>query len=131
MAMIKGTAGNDWLMGTNLFDTISGGAGNDVIMGGAGNDKMAGGSGADTFVFTTPSWGNANGADVITDFRVGEDVLHFHNPTSAVASLADLALSQVGTDTVISYGTAGESVTLVGVDLEQLMSHVSTDFFFS
>jgi serralysin len=131
MAMIKGTAGNDGLVGTSLFDTINAGAGDDWIIGGAGNDKMAGGSGADTFVFTTPSWGNANGADVITDFQVGEDVLHFHNPSSGMASFADLALSQVGTSTVISYGTAGESITLVGVDLGELMSHASTDFLFS
>lgn len=49
----------------------------------------------------------------------------------SVESLDDLTFSQVGDDTVISYGHTGESITLLGVDLTQLQLHASTDFLFS
>src|SRR5262245_28395109 len=148
MAMIKGTTGNDRLVGTSTYDTIngdagddtidggagndkiSGGAGNDVLFGSYGNDQLSGGGGSDTFVFST-FYGNPNGVDVITDFQVGLDVLHFAKPGWQTASMNDLTFSQVGGDTVISYGSAGEAITLTGVDLSQLMAHASHDFLFS
>lgn len=49
---INGTAGPDYLTGTNSSDTISGGAGNDIIIGGGGNDSISGGSGIDTLLLS-------------------------------------------------------------------------------
>ena len=46
-------------------------------------------------------------------------------------SLNDLSFSQVGNDTVISFGNYGESITLTGVSVAQLHLHASTDFLFS
>ena len=138
MAAIKGTNGNDWLVGTSTDDTfigsngadyISDGGGNDVLLGNAGNDVLSGGSGSDTFAFAIP-YSSTNSADVITDFEVGVDVLHFDKFGWQSASMNDLALSQVGSDTVISYGY-GETVTLSGVTLSQLMAHATHDFLFS
>jgi hypothetical protein len=70
---------------------------------------------------------------VISDFQVGVDVLEFRSAfsTGQVESLDDLAFSQVGNDTVISYGYTGESITLTGVNLAELQLHASTDFLFS
>jgi len=48
---IKGTAGNDHLVGKKASDVIDGGGGNDVITGGPnGNDTICGGPGNDTIV---------------------------------------------------------------------------------
>ncbi|HMI81690.1 MAG TPA: calcium-binding protein [Solirubrobacterales bacterium] len=48
---IKGTAGNDHLVGKKASDVIDGGGGNDVITGGPnGNDTICGGPGNDTLV---------------------------------------------------------------------------------
>jgi Ca2+-binding RTX toxin-like protein len=45
---IKGTAGNDHLVGKKGHDVIDGGGGNDTIDGGRGNDTICGGPGDDT-----------------------------------------------------------------------------------
>jgi hypothetical protein len=56
------------------------------------------------------------------------DVIEFAGP--GTNSLDELSFSQVGNDTVISYGYNGSSITLVGVGLEQLMAHQAHDFLF-
>ena len=42
MPLIKGTANNDFLFGTDQFDYIHGGACDDTFDCGTGNDKLAG-----------------------------------------------------------------------------------------
>jgi Ca2+-binding RTX toxin-like protein len=63
MALIQGTAGNDFLVGGNANDTLNGLAGNDQLYGDAGNDRLiggggddwiGGGDGKDTAVFSGP-----------------------------------------------------------------------------
>ncbi|MAM62781.1 hypothetical protein [Maritimibacter sp. UBA3975] len=66
---LKGCRGDDWLYGGTGNDRLIGGRGEDVLVGGPGHDVMTGGPGSDRFVFN--DWG----ADVITDFRPGEDTL--------------------------------------------------------
>jgi Ca2+-binding RTX toxin-like protein len=129
-----GNAGDNTLNGGLGDDRLSGNEGKDVLIGGFGNDQLTGGSDADTFVFATRSYGQQSGTDVIMDFQVGTDVVQFHNPYwggNGVHSLDDLTFSQAGSDTVISYGYTGDSITLRNVDLEQLMSHAATDFLFT
>ncbi|MFC5354344.1 M10 family metallopeptidase [Azospirillum himalayense] len=46
-----GGAGNDVLIGNELDNSLSGGAGNDTLSGGAGNDTLDGGPGVDTALF--------------------------------------------------------------------------------
>src|SRR5206468_9811026 len=55
------------LVGNELNNVITGGAGNDTINGAAGNDKLTGGLGADTFHFD----GNG-GRDTIADFSAAQ-----------------------------------------------------------
>jgi Ca2+-binding RTX toxin-like protein len=128
-----GTDGRNTINGGGGDDTISAGGDNDIVFGGNGNDWMAGGNGSDTFVFTSAFYGSQNGMDTIADFRVGEDILEFRSAGWAgpIESLEDLAFSQVGNDTVISYGNAGESITLVGVDVAQLHLQAATSFLFT
>jgi Ca2+-binding RTX toxin-like protein len=80
MATINGTAGNDFLIGTNSDDTISGGAGNDYIDGRFGLDTMDGGTGTDTLDVT---FFNTGGYELdmttgVTNFP-GETAINFEN----------------------------------------------------
>ncbi len=67
---INGDAGNDTILGGKDSDSLVGGAGDDVLIGDEGSDTILGGSGGDLFVLTA-----AQGSDVISDFRKGEDLL--------------------------------------------------------
>ena len=132
--VLGGTDGRNTIDGGQGNDTISAGGDNDVIIGGLGDDFLTGGSGADTFVFSSALYGIRNGTDVISDFQVGVDVLEFQSRSlhgGQAESSDDLTFSQVGNDTVVSYGYSGESITLTGVDLAELQLHTATDFLFS
>ncbi|MEP3427866.1 MAG: DUF4114 domain-containing protein [Roseibium sp.] len=71
---IKSGGGNDILKGTSGINIIEAGAGNDQIRSLGGSDTVTGGSGSDTFVFRTY---DLSGADTITDFEIGIDLLDF------------------------------------------------------
>ena len=66
---LSGAAGNDTLYGERGSDIISGGSGDDFILGGGGKDRLTGGQGDDLFQL------ELDGADTITDFTPGSDVL--------------------------------------------------------
>lgn len=66
-----GGAGNDLLNGGLGADVLVGGDGADTLLGGPGRDRLTGGVGADRFRFVARS----EGADTITDFHSGTDVL--------------------------------------------------------
>ncbi len=85
------------------------------IQGGVGDDVLTGGAGADTFVFS-------DGADLITDFTLGEDRIAL----TGVSGFEELLphLSQQGEDVVLSLGG---TLTLAGVDLGSLSA---ADFVF-
>ena len=55
-------------------------------------------------------------------------MLEFEGGT--IKKLSDLSFSQVGADTVISYAHNTNTITLVGVGLEDLMAHQTHDFLF-
>src|SRR5262249_35975589 len=123
---LTGSAFADTLIGTDDVNVIQGlagddvinaAAGKDVIDGGQGNDILTGGADADA-VLVAPT----SGHDTVTDFTVGVDHLQF----SGVNSLWDLNVAQVGADTMITYG-AGDSITLAGVDANNLLQHHLTD----
>ena len=84
-----------------------------------GNDTLTGGDHADVFALELliGAWTDHMGDDVVTNFTVGVDRLHFDNVT-----LDQLNFAQVGSDTVITFDHGcdapnSESVTLVGVDM--------------
>lgn len=106
--VLEGGAGNDNLDGGNGKDTLSGDVGDDMLTGGAAGDL---------FVFADPLgfYGVAStltfGKDTITDFKDGLDRISFVD-NSAVASLADLTISQSGTSTIVLVTGTTDQITL-------------------
>jgi len=100
------------------------GTDNDTIIGGAGNDILTGGFGDDMFVFNS-----GGGADTITDFGEGNDVIDLSDfADSGYDSLANVTSHSTQTDNGVSIDLGnGDSVTLEGVDLNSLHTD---DFLF-
>jgi serralysin len=65
---INGLGGDDVLLGFGGNDIIVGGSGNDLIAGSDGRDVLTGGVGADSFFYTN----STQGRDRITDFSSSE-----------------------------------------------------------
>ena len=104
-------------------DTITGGDGDDTIDGLGGNDALTGGGGADTFVFQAD-----HGADRITDFTDGEDLIDV-----SALGITDLSGLTFTTNTdgnvVIDTGTDGGTIELEGVTDVALLTE--EDFIFA
>lgn len=100
-----GRAGDDQLFGGDQDDLIQGGGGGDRLSGGRGNDTLIGGGGADRFVFA-----RGEGSDRIEGFDVTRDRID-------LADEMGIALMAAGLDTILSTGTEGEQVLLVGIDI--------------
>ena len=60
-----------YLQGTNVANTLAGGAAGDYLVGGGGNDTLTGNGGADKFVFNA-ALDAAGNVDVVTDFSSAE-----------------------------------------------------------
>lgn len=111
--MIRGGQGHDTLVGGAGDDTLDGNRGRDWIEGGAGDDDLRGGLGRDTFHFGQ----GATGADTISDFRVGRDVLSFGADVTSRDALrfedrADgLLITQEDGDTVLLQRVAESMLT--------------------
>jgi Ca2+-binding RTX toxin-like protein len=107
---LEGGGAGDTLTGGSGNDVISGLGGNDILNGGAGNDTLTGGHGVDRFIFA-----NGAGSDMITDFRLGEDLLDFSGLSAALDYGAAMNLAtQVGSDTIFDFGN-GNSLVLHNV----------------
>ncbi|MEO0386574.1 MAG: M10 family metallopeptidase [Pseudomonadota bacterium] len=104
---VEGRGGDDKLFGGDGADIILGGAGDDRIHGRAGNDTLTGDAGADIFVFEL-----FDDADTVTDFDDTVDLLRIRG--EGAVGFGDLAISALGDDTLIAFGTV--SITLLGVD---------------
>jgi Ca2+-binding RTX toxin-like protein len=86
---LLGTSGGDTITGSTQADIIGGNDGNDILDGGGGDDVLTGGlnhdvltggSGADVFTYldlSESSSGTGLGADSITDFTQGQDLINF------------------------------------------------------
>jgi Ca2+-binding RTX toxin-like protein len=86
--VLSGNSGANLLRGLGEADRIIGGQGADTIEGGAGADTLTGGGGFDRFLWLSPT----EGADLVTDFRAGDDRLAFL--ASGFGGLAAVTLSQ-------------------------------------
>ena len=114
--LLQGGLGDDLLFGGGANDTLDGGAGADTLRGGEGNDVLTGGFGADVFVFAS-----SDGADTVSDFQDGVDLLVFEGGLS----FSDLTITDTGEGAVIT-GTGG-SILLAGLDADQIDA---ADFLF-
>lgn len=118
---IGGGEGNDALDGQGGTDKLFGDAGDDIIRAGDGHDRMTGGSGNDTFGF------DGAGHFLVNDFTIGEDRLFFDSEKLGINSLEQLVsvitnLEQDGDGTRIEFVDNAASITLVGVDVNDLTS---------
>ena len=108
--------------------------GSDIITGGAGKDNMSGGDGNDVFVFATGSVESitSSNADVISDFKTGEDKLDFgQNATNVTVEDGALMFFSTFVDDAgdafvlgelnvyMIYGQAGGGTGYAAADLNQ------------
>lgn len=91
---LYGRDGKDVLIG-GVNDLLVGDKGDDALFAGNGGNTLTGGEGADQFWIAYG--GLPNSANIITDFRTGEDVLGFGG-VSGVSEFGDLTLLQSGGD---------------------------------
>jgi VCBS repeat-containing protein len=117
---LRGDKGDDTLVGGSGEDRLIGGSGDDILIGGAGDDYLVGGKGSDTFLFNL---GENSGSDVVKDFRVGDE-LRFEGPAF---SHDDVAFSQDGKDTVITFNGSDVEITLDRVNAGKLTSYSVTE----
>jgi len=95
---VTGGTGGDYIVGSAVANTITAGAGADTVTGGAG---------ADIFVFGATA--AANGADVLTDFVSGTDVLNLaaFETAGATVGVVGALTTAAGTVYVLSGLAAG------------------------
>ncbi|MGL5080178.1 MAG: CAP domain-containing protein [Microcoleaceae cyanobacterium] len=109
---VTGGAGNDNLFGGRDNDALIGDGGNDTISGDLGADTLTGGAGADWFSVSN----DGQGADLITDFQDGTDLIQVPNLVTAV-QVETNALNQA----VITVTATGEVLaTLDGIQAEAI-----------
>jgi Ca2+-binding RTX toxin-like protein len=116
---IEALGGEDTVFGGEGRDNLFGGSGNDQLFGGddddrlygqQGADSLTGDAGVDRFIFS----GRAFGADVVTDFEAGTDILRFDNSRLAGFD-ALLAVTADTADGALVTIAPGASVLLIGV----------------
>lgn len=154
---VDGTIKYNILMGTDLSDTISGGqgtdliyggigsdhlyagSGKDVLVGGTGQDFLFGGNGNDTFVYNAAAdAGRPDMADVIGDFKSGQDKIDVHAFMAGGHFIGAAAFAHDGT-AQISYDKAsgllqgdvnGDGVSDFSITLANHASILASDFTF-
>jgi Ca2+-binding RTX toxin-like protein len=108
---VEGSQGDDTITGDDGANRLDGRQGIDILNGGLGDDTLIGGSGSDTFAFGS-NWGN----DIITDFDPTNEKIDI---AAAGLTYADLAISQAGSDVLVSDGS-GNTITLLNTDAASL-----------
>ncbi|MEM9797124.1 MAG: Ig-like domain-containing protein [Pseudomonadota bacterium] len=118
---LTGSDGADVMSGTDFADTIEslagddqidGRGGDDDIRGGTGDDTLTGGAGGDLFRFSS-----GDGADVVTDFVIGEDAIEVDGVVFVPEELpAGVDASQDGADVILAYGS-GATIRLIDADV--------------
>jgi Ca2+-binding RTX toxin-like protein len=116
---LAGGMGNDKLYGDEGNDLLLGENGSDQLFGGAGNDTLTGGEGYDTFMF-----GDHGGQDTITDFTHGQDKINLSG-VNAVHSFQDLKMTDVNGGVLVEFGD-----TSVLVQGQTKASMTESDFSF-
>lgn len=144
---IRGSKGDDTLIGDVNNNTLNGQPGDDIINGGGGDDELIGGKGIDTLNggdgndWLTGGWDPEGsgmgkrvvdtfvfdlefGDDTITDYTHDIDILSFASELEFTGLLTDSDVDNDGIlDTVLTFAD-GSSLTLLGVS-----GFSDTDFF--
>ncbi|MEM7211015.1 MAG: right-handed parallel beta-helix repeat-containing protein [Pseudomonadota bacterium] len=110
---ITGNSGDNRLSGEGGNDRLIGRDGDDVLDGGAGSDILEGGAGRDVFAFEA-----GDGADVITDFDSGTDLLLI----DAVAASGSISAVEIVSGVILFLENSGDRIVLQGMTEVQVMS---------
>ena len=92
---------------------MTGHGGGDTLIGGAGHDTLTGGSGGDRFVFRP-----GDGADVLTDFTNGSDVIDLGRFN--FTDFAEAAGHFTAVATGVEFAFAADTILIVGMTLADL-----------
>jgi serralysin len=106
---ITGNETANLLVGREGNDTLNGAAGADTLVGGASNDSLIGGSGTDIFLYS----GSGLGADTISDYESGVDIIQLSNGLTEVARMAS------GSDVEVTL-SSGDLILVLGVQVGDL-----------
>lgn len=134
--MLFGGPGNDLLRGGFGNDRLFGGDGNDTLVGGPGADVMQGGAGRDTFRFFGVGDSPIGAADLIVDFRPGEDLIDLramnltYAGTGAHQGQRSLRWDHVGQHTVVQIDVNGDARPDMVIRLSGRLSLDADDFLF-
>ena len=109
------TFAGDHMFGDAGDNVLKGNGGDDVLEGRSGNDHLEGGDGDDLFVFGQNFDDDAVG-DFVGGVLGGDDNLDY---TALGLNAGDFSVAQQGSDTVVTLDTTGETVTLLGVNINQ------------
>ncbi|MFD2030017.1 Ig-like domain-containing protein [Ancylobacter dichloromethanicus] len=105
---LEGGIGSDDLAGGSGDDLLKGGVGEDRLEGGEGDDILTGGIGRDVFVFAENS-----GADIITDFHPGQDLIAFQDLDFATFDAVLAAMVDTDEGVVLQLDQSGENYVLI------------------
>ena len=119
--LIVGGSGDDDIAAGEGNDVVRAGSGDDVVDAGEGDDSVGLGSGSDTVVFSADF-----GADVIEDFRPGEDVIDL-TAFGDITSLDQLTFTEDNGSTVITAPGFSGSITVRGATADELRSGSSIE----
>ena len=103
-----GEAGNDYLSGSGLAQSLDGGTGADTLVGAGGDDTLTGGAGADVFNYRGSSGGNRygfvfSGTDTITDFSAAEgDVIQLSQNVYGISDLSDVTFDSTSSELFVA-----------------------------
>jgi Ca2+-binding RTX toxin-like protein len=125
---IAGGAGNDTLfLGAN-GSALGGDGADKLFVGSGGGNFLSGGGGADQFWITNAEI--AASSNTIVDFQIGTDVIGIQGAKSLGISASTIKLTQVGTDTTVSFGTQTLAV-LTGIQATSLTPANAGQFVFA
>lgn len=124
-SVLNGGAGNDSLIGEELYDTINGGEGNDFIDGGLGIDTLVGGLGDDTYVVDNTSDTIAEtvigGNDTVSSSTINVVLTNYANVENAtLLGASDLSLTGGAGNNILT-GNSGNNVISGGDGNDTLM----------
>lgn len=109
---LQGTPGDDQVNGSDVGETLLGGAGDDILLDGAGIDALTGGPGADLFTMS------ADGLpDSIADFERGTDQLDL-SAFDFLYDVSQLTVTPTGDGAILTYGD--ETIAIVTADAQPL-----------
>jgi Ca2+-binding RTX toxin-like protein len=118
--VLRGSGADNDLFGGQGADILNGLGGADTLFGEGGSDILTGGDGIDTFEFFAS---NNMGNDVVTDFNTSSDLLNI----TVLNAAEQVNVQQVGGNALISFANTTGTITLLNVDVDQLVLNVEVN----